>query len=449
MDQRSALMQSQLVVAAGPASLTTIRQCILTPLEKAWPREGFPANVFPVGITALLEVLAAGDGSWTDACAQTDDAVALLVFDDNTSAHLIDIAAETLRSRHLPAVIICERPCMWQTFQHGGIMFEARGVPASTLAIMLQTLRERQREVCRLLTEVRLTQRCAATVRGEMERVHEELQLAASIQREFTRPALPSRSDVDLHVLSRPVNFVSGDMVCVRSHGEHHLTFFLGDAAGHGVPAALLTMVLAHALDTAAAHPPGDDLSFMLKPAALLDYLNRRVCAHCRGIGWFATAVYGVLDVHSGELVIAGAGHPPPLLLSDGRNGPPVESLHEIVTAGPVLGIAPDAIFTQNRLMLTTKDVLCVYSDGLEGIFPDAPPGSSMRDRERPHLKHLELLANSVAVPTDNDSPDVLRMSRWLDLVIDEQAGSLHPSDDITALFIQRRAEAVVRRLAA
>lgn len=436
----------QLIVAAGPASLGTLRERVLEPLARAWPGGSLPEQVATIGLSTLLDLLETS----SRATEPADISGVLVVFDDNTPPHVVDVITEALRACYLPAVVLCENPAPWRTFQHSGILFEARATSAESLAAALHALMHRQQEVARLLAETRLSQRCEGTIRRELDRVHEELQVAASIQREFTRPALASLSGVCAQLLCRPVNFVSGDMLWVRETDGRYITFFLGDAAGHGVPAALLTMTLAHALDTAIVNPAVDGHSLHRNPARMLAHLNTCVCTHGRGIGWFATAVCGVLDSFTGELLVAGAGHPPPLIFA-ARPGM-AALVSEIMTDGPVLGISADACYTETCAHLGPRDVLCLYTDGLEDVFPCAIDDASMRDRERPHLRYLEQLGdalNSAVGFACTEDDCVGRMSKMLEGLIDGQSGSLHPTDDMTALFLQRRSDQASKRVAA
>jgi sigma-B regulation protein RsbU (phosphoserine phosphatase) len=491
-----------IVFAAGPNRLGNLHRDFLAPLAAAWPRQegastkrnaDAASNSLPstwhapqalgafMAELARCEDLLDDDGHARELAgtmvSRSMHGVVCAIMDEGTPTATIDFLAEVLRSRHVPALILCEHPGPWQDFERGGVMFESLTCSPHVLGAMLYSLQQRQQTIDELCGEVQLRRRCEGAIRGELGRVQEELQLAASVQREFTNAPLPRVQGLDAHALIRPVNFVNGDVTCVRDEGNGKVSFFLADAAGHGVPAALLTMVLIHALDTAEHRRGGN-----IRPADVIHELNARICVHCRGMGWFATAVYGVLDLHSRELRVAGAGHPPPVVIGGGscyaranatlRAGGFVHSLsavsgasrqgwqfRELTTQGPVLGLAEDAEFTEHVTILAPDETLLVYTDGLEGAFPDADPNETeMILRERPHLKQLRELSKTLAgvnryATSEDDLLDLAvpaaQVAGLLTEMIDCQEGSLHQADDITAIILRGNALQVEMRAAA
>jgi len=418
-----------ILVAAAPAALARVRADYLTGISEQWPDDSQRAKVMcapMLGLHALLDALARADG------LPGADAV-LVVFDLTTPPQMIDFAVELFRNAAIPAVCIVPDPAPWRSFQQGGIIFESPDVDARRLSAMLFALSQRQDSVRAMRREIDLTQRCELAIRAEMERMHEELQLAASVQREFISLPLPTARGLDHAMFSRAVNFVSGDVCCVRDLDDGRVCFFMADAAGHGVPAALLTMVLVHSLQTMARDSRE---VVLLEPSEVLARLNTCICVHCRNFGWFATAVYGILCPRTGELIVAGAGHPPPVVL--GGSG----TRRELETTGPVLGVIDDPQFSQTTYQLEPGQVLLVYSDGLESVFPDAPAEETRQDmKERPHLRYFEELDRDLQALCENPRDDrgstraqeiIMRLGH----MIDEQAGSLHQTDDITALVL-------------
>jgi len=438
-----------LIFAAGPSSLARLGVEFMNPLAQAWPAPLVFPEALCLGLEPFLDRLARSIVHGARA--------AFIVFDDAAPPRTIDYTIELLNAARLPAVCVMTNPAPWRQFQKDGIIFESRSQSPAVLAAMLFALSERQSAVFGLAREMDLTRRCEGTIRSEMERLHDELQLAASIQRDFTTSPAPSTRTLDYGVLYRPVNFVSSDVYCLRDLGDGRLAFFVGDAAGHGVPAALLTMVLTHALETTESTDSG---SRLLAPAEVLTRLNTRICRHCRGLGWFATAIYGVFDTIRGDLTLSGAGHPPPIVLG-GR------AMRELSTLGPVLGIADDAHFTQVTDHILHDELLLIYTDGLETTFPAPTDESNQSFRERPHLKYLHELSTAAAGMTgklaeDSGSLAILgadslatgdglaaNIAERLARMIDEQHGSLHQADDITALVLRRHNRGQAAQLAA
>src|SRR4051795_9757204 len=107
-----------------------------------------------------------------------------------------------------------------------------------------------QREVNSLRGELDLLRRRDETLNYYMQRLDEELRLAARLQQDFLPKSLPQLGRVRFHTLFRPAGYVSGDLYDVMRLDERWVGFYMADAVGHGMPAALLTMFIKNALVT-------------------------------------------------------------------------------------------------------------------------------------------------------------------------------------------------------
>src|SRR4051794_31980740 len=114
-----------------------------------------------------------------------------------------------------------------------------------------------QREVEALKFELNVLRRRDETLNFYMHRLDEELRLAARLQQDFLPRILPQLGPVHFHTLFRPAGYVSGDLYDIMRLDEHHVGFFICDAVGHGMPAALLTMFIKRALTTKEIQPSG------------------------------------------------------------------------------------------------------------------------------------------------------------------------------------------------
>lgn len=354
----------------------------------------------------------------------------LLQLAPSEAPRTIDRLVEGLLARNLPALVLMDDPSAWRGFQRHGVIFDRRDADPGVHAGALFALAERQSCVELLAREVAIAQRCQGGIRVEIDRIHDELNLAATIQRDLVSAPLPKVPGLDMGVVFRPVNFVSGDIYNVRRFSDAQVGFLIADAVGHGVPAALLTMVLTNALTT---QEPGRGV---LPPAEVLGRLNGSMCANLADSGRFVTAVYGVLDVQTGRVRMAGAGHPPPLLLGHGEAG-------TVPAPGPLLGVFPDAQFEEVVVDLKPGQTLMLYTDGLEAAF-DTPGHHARRPgNPRTRVESVLRLGDRQAAPSLSGVIDEL--SR----IIDEQWGSLHQNDDITVLALSPSRRADARPLAA
>jgi phosphoserine phosphatase RsbU/P len=273
-----------------------------------------------------------------------------------------------------------------------------------------------QREVNSLRGELDLLRRRDETLNFYMQRLDEELRLAARLQQDFLPKSLPQLGRVRFHTLYRPAGYVSGDLYDVMRLDERRVGFYMADAVGHGMPAALLTMFVKQALVTKEITATGYRL---LDPAEALGRLNVALLEQGLSHSNFCTAVYGILDVETLEVRLARAGHPAPLLLrADDRVEP-------LGPDGALLGIFPDETFASGSVRLAPGDRLVVYTDGVDIAFPDE------RDHDisqRPPRWQEELVRRR-PLPAEHLLADFGRH-------LDDTAGSLDPRDDLTMMVI-------------
>lgn len=327
---------------------------------------------------------------------------------------VVDQVHDALHERGVPGVLLAEDADLWRSAQRNGVIFESRRTDGAMLAGMLYALCERQGAVRVLSREIMLAQRCQAGFRVEMERLHDELHLAASIQREFAYAPLPKIEGLDLGVVFKPMSFVSGDVYAVERIGPHHVGVLLADVVGHGVPAALLTMVLRNSLVMARGDEP-------IAPAEVLARLNDRMCESQHGSGRFATALYAVIDTRTRSMTLAGAGHPSPILLAGAER-------RALETDGPLLGVFEESVFTQVEVQLNPGDTLLMYTDGLDLALEALAKQTGVKS---------PIDAVSSLVERIGEIESAAWLAREVAALIDEQCGSLHQADDVTVLAIR------------
>lgn len=257
----------------------------------------------------------------------------------------------------------------------------------------------------------------------QIGKMDEELRLASQLQREFLPSHLPSTGEVAFHALWRPASYVSGDIYDVVRLDERHIGFFIADAVGHGVPAALMTMFIKRSLRTKEVDTKAENGYRLLEPSEALARLNKDMVERQSEQVRFATACYGLIDCQRLEVCFARAGHPYPMLLrADGRT----ESLEP---EGGLLGVFPDETFEQTCLSLTAGDRLLLYSDGFEVAFP------SVGEAETGAKRHLSTMRYAEEFLDLRHGPVEAALSRLGDK-LDAQAGSLNQRDDLTVVCV-------------
>jgi sigma-B regulation protein RsbU (phosphoserine phosphatase) len=184
------------------------------------------------------------------------------------------------------------------------------------------------------------------------ERLESELKVAHRIQMDMLptkRVGGPAEGfEMAAHLV--PARSVGGDLY-VHLVEEDRAFFMVADVSGKGVAAALFMARTKTLFDALVVHESN--------PAALLEELNRQLCA-ANEHGMFVTGVCGVLNPVTGELEIASAGHDPPLRI---RPGAPPEPL--ALEGGPVLGLLEGVTYPLNRARLAPGEGILAFTDGV------------------------------------------------------------------------------------
>lgn len=263
----------------------------------------------------------------------------------------------------------------------------------------------RTAELQQELTLLRKTQQQADTWLAQID---EELHMAARVQREMLGHKPPTIPGIEVGAIFRPVWHVSGDIYSMASR-EGGLTFVLADAMGHGLGAAMHSMIITHELLCS---------NMSETPGRALARLNRQMCASATERVRFATAVYGHIDPGSRTAHLAVAGHHAPLLIRDGR-------VIDTEPDGAILGVFPDAEFVEASVHLLPGDTLIVFSDGVEQACMDS---AKCREDHRAD-EYRRLLSGTLCC----ERPLQDGVERLLD-VLTTQRSSLHQNDDLTVL---------------
>ena len=282
---------------------------------------------------------------------------------------------------------------------------------------LLQELENLQSELDSLKTEINFLRRRDETLNFYMSRLDEELRLAARLQQDFLPKKLPQVDPLRFHTLYRPAGYVSGDLYDVFRLDEAHVGFYMADAVGHGMPAALLTMFIKNALVTKQITPEGYRL---LQPSEALARLNDTLVDQNLTQATFATAVYGTIHTKTLVCNFARAGHPYPLLMRDDG------TVVNLEADGGLLGIFPNDVYQDQQIQLRAGDRLFVYSDGIEIAFADDHALNTQQWRVE--------LENRRNMPVD-------RLLLELSQNLDRETGSLAPKDDVSIIVAEVKAD--------
>lgn len=404
-----------------------------TELPPSWPRSGEPIACTCMPLARLLEELAGPEPLRT---RYGPPPIVVAIAGPESASPLMQLADRLLGAR-LPALVLTREVARLRPeLEPHGLIVESLGATRTEIARMLHALAARQPAVEALASELRVARASQGGLTGEISRLHDELQLAGTVQRRFLPKALPEISGYDFGVLFRPCGYVSGDIYDLVRIDESRLAFMLADAVGHGVPAALLTLVLGRALRQPEARDGEHPLA---SPARTLERLNAELCLENEAGDRFATAVCGVVDTQRHRITLASAGHPAPILIGSDRTPRPVSG-----GEGPLLGVFDGAPYSETTVEIGPGESLLLFTDGFEVAFPETASGPVKATHA--YLGHFARILGGLAGRVHDG---LARLAGE----IDAQSGSLHQRDDLTAVAIRRlpRAEegVVPERLAA
>lgn len=182
-------------------------------------------------------------------------------------------------------------------------------------------------------------------------RIDQELEFARSIQNAALPSVFPLRSDFSVYALMDAAKEVGGDFYDFYLLDENTLGFLVADVSGKGIPAAMFMMQSKMLIQSLA--------ETRLDPARVFTQANQKLCETNEAM-MFITAWLGVLDLKTGKLVYANAGHNPPLLRHDGGA---FEYIHS--PAGFVLAGLEGIVYQKQEIQLSPGDQLYLYTDGV------------------------------------------------------------------------------------
>ena len=261
-----------------------------------------------------------------------------------------------------------------------------------------------------LATEAAVAIENARLYRETMEkaRMEQEMRIAAEIQQALLPKAGRSGVFFKAAAASLPCRSIGGDFYDYVDLSNGSLGFALGDVAGKGPPAALLSAMMQgiFAAQAASSDPPSLTVSRV------------NLALYRRGIeSRFVTLMYGAL-YPDGRLQYCNAGHNPPLVV-----GP--TDFRRLERGGPIVGLFEGATYEEETVTLTVGDWLIVYSDGVSEAL-------SAEGEEYGESRILTCVRKNLEM-----EPQALLESLFAD--VRDFARGAAQSDDITAMVLRFR----------
>lgn len=194
--------------------------------------------------------------------------------------------------------------------------------------------------------------RMKAFYAAEDARRAKDMEIAKTIQIAALPPALPETPCYRLDAAMQAARNVGGDFYDYFTLDATHVAFLVADVSGKGVTAALYMMTAKTIIK--------DTLLTLNDPAAALTKVNAELCAN-NPANMFLTVWVGVLDLETGQMSFANAGHNPPLFIaaSDHRANFVTEK------SGPVLAFMDGIKYKSCTMRVEPGDTLFLYTDGV------------------------------------------------------------------------------------
>lgn len=204
----------------------------------------------------------------------------------------------------------------------------------------------------------------------KQKRIEEDLKAAAQIQKSLIPSDCPNTENFDFAWSFIPCEHVGGDIFNFHRLDETHLSIYILDVSGHGVPAAMVTVSVHQRLQPGPGglakqindFPPYYDI---LPPSKVLDQLDREYPMD--RFDKYFTMAYLILNIQTGSIRYTSAAHPMPVLV---RASGEIERLD---AGGTIVGLGEGIFpFEEGEVRMQAGDRLYLYTDGIIEYFNEA-----------------------------------------------------------------------------
>ena len=249
-------------------------------------------------------------------------------------------------------------------------------------------------------------------IAAEKQRISTELALANKIQADMLPnifPAFPDRDEFNIYASMTPAKEVGGDFYDFFFIDHDRLAMVIADVSGKGIPAAMFMVMAKGIIETQCMSGK--------TPAEILADVNKMICAKNHE-KMFVTVWLGILDLRSGELTAANAGHEYPVIKEPDSD---FEVMHD--KHGFVIGGFKRMKYEDYIIKMKPGSKLFVYTDGVT-------EATDADDR----LFGVERTVLSLN-KAKNASPQTLLET--VDADVREFAGDAEQFDDLTMMCVE------------
>ena len=220
----------------------------------------------------------------------------------------------------------------------------------------------------------------------EQNKMQKEVEIVGEIQKSLL--SSNKKEPFPLAGINIPAKVISGDFYNFNDLGDGKYGFGVADVSGKGIKSSLL-MSKASSLYSCLSKTN-------FSPASLLIQLNNEICETISR-GMFVTMLIGLYDENTKELILANAGHEPPIILND------KDEFSNFNEAGPPLGIVKKTQYQEYKIKFE-KSSMYIFTDGITEI--KNPQGEELgskgfqnyitKFKDKPNNERLQLIIDNV-----------------------------------------------------
>ncbi len=246
-------------------------------------------------------------------------------------------------------------------------------------------------------------------VTAESQRIGTELAVAAGIQQGMLDAVAPDRDDVSIYATMSPAKEVGGDFYDYFMIDDDHLGIVIADVSGKGVPASLFMAITKMMIN--------DRTMIHKSPAKILEATNERICKNNK-LDMFITVWLGILELSTGKILAANAGHEYPAVYRNGKGFELLKDKHGFVVGG-MSGVH----YKDYELTLKPGEALFLYTDGV--------PEATSADNE---LFGVERMTKALNVDPEGTPEEILANVQD---AVDKFVDKAPQFDDLTMLCVR------------
>ena len=251
-------------------------------------------------------------------------------------------------------------------------------------------------------------------ITSERERIGVELDLATKIQTNMLPnqfPPFPDIKEFDIYATMDPAKEVGGDFYDFFAIDGSHIGIVMADVSGKGIPAALFMMISKTLIKIRTQMSDG-----VPSPADILFAVNNQLCESNK-VDMFVTAWLGILDINTGIITCANAGHEYPVIKHNNKFDL-YKDRHSFILAG-----MNNYKYKDYEIKLEKDDKLFIYTDGVT----EATDSSN-------NLFGIDRMINALNKSPDAECSEIIKN---VQSAIDEFVDNAPQFDDITMLCLK------------